>query len=294
MNVLIPAVLCILFVLAQFVYPQTHWFHHGSYAALLLALIAIQWWQLRRHRHEVLAACGATLIGIAGLASSLFGPETQTIVAGPGQVVPLTEPSGVLQFPVSQPPTAPVLRRQGRSDVTVVLGGRRTFLANYILWTQSRTAAYIQAFDAAGAHLTLTQPQSTNASFLSPILLFGESKTFQNQNLAVDSFSLPAVHRNINAVLFTADAIGTLQKISSDPRPGILFAVSGDRGRTLPGGIGMARTGDTIALAGVRLRPVIEDFPTVVIASAPYLPVTVLGLLLFAVAGVKNQYRSRT
>lgn len=286
--------LCVVLVLAQFVYPQTTWFHHGSYAALLMALLSIQWWQLRRRRHDVLAVCGATLIGIAGLASSLFGPETQTIVAGPGQAVPLSEPSGVLQFPVSQPPTAPALRRPGRADVTIALGGRRTFLANYVLWTQSRTAAYIEAFDARGAHLTLTQPQSTNASFLSPILLFGETKTFENQKLAVDSFSLPAVHRNVNAVLFPSDAIAKMQKLSSDPRPGILFAVSGEGGRTLPRGIGLARSGDTIALAGVRLRPVIEDFPTVVIASAPYLPLTALGLLLFAVGRFKNRFRWRT
>jgi len=294
LNGLIAGVLCILLVLAQFVYPQTTWFHHGSYAALVVALIAIQWWLFRRQRRDVLAICGATLIGIAGLGSSLFGPETQTIVAGPGQAVPLSEPLGVLQFPVAQPPTAPALHRTGRTDVTVALGGRRTFLANYVLWTQSRTAAYIEAFDERGAHLTLTQPQSTNASFLSPILLFGETKMFQNQNLAVDSFSLPAVHRNVNAVLFSTDAIANMRKLSSDPRPGILFAVSGDGGRTLARGIGLARSGDTIALANVRLRPVIEDFPSVVIASAPYLPLTGLGLLLFTVGRLKNRSRSRT
>ena len=283
-------------MIAQDVFPESSWYHSGSYAGLLLGLLALQWWALRRRHGEMLAIFGATIVTVAGLASSLFAPATQLIVAGPGQTINLSEPAGSLQFPVVQPPGAPALHRPGKSDITLDMGGRRTYLANYIVWTRPRTAAYVEAFDNRGAHLTITQPQATNVPFLSPVLLFLETKEFKDAtgatpaNLPVDTFSLPAAHRTVNAVLFGTDVIAKMQRLSSDSRPGILFAVSGDRDQPLRDAIGLARSGEVVELGGVRLRPVVESFPTVVIASGPYLPVTVLGLLLF----FKNRFRWRT
>lgn len=300
LNPLLFAPLCIALVLAQDAFPESPWFHNGSYAALLLALVTLQCWALRRRPDDVLAVCGATVIAVTGLASSLFAPDLQTIVAAPGQTVDLNEPASALQFPISQPPSSPVLQRRGKRDVTIDIGGRRTFLADYILWTQPRTAAYIEAFDSRGAHLTVTQPQATSAPFLSPVLLFVQTKAFNDPksnapaDLRVDSFSLPAVHRSVNAVLFTKAVVTKMQRLMSDPRPGILFEVSDDRGKPLQGALGLARSGSTIALGGVRLRPVIEDFPTVVIASAPYLPVLIIGLVIFLAGILRSRFRSRT
>jgi hypothetical protein len=300
LNPLVIAPLCIVLVLAQDAFPESPWFHHGSYAALLLALVGLQWWALRRRPAELLAVCGATVIAVAGLASSLFAPDLQTIVAGPGQTVNLNEPASALQFPVSQPPSSPVLHRPGKGDLTIDIGGRHIFLANYILWTQPRTAAYIEAFDGRGAHLTVTQPQATSVPFLSPVLLFIETKEFNDPKsslpatLPVDSFSLPAVHRSVNAVLFSKDVVAKMQRLAGDARPGILFAVADDRGKQLQGALGLARSGDTIALGGVRLHPIIEEFPTVVIASGPYLPVVLLGVLIFVAGILKNRFRWRS
>ena len=288
MPVFIAAALCIALVLVQDVLPANSWYHQGSYAGVLIATLVWQWWLVRRYWKYAVIVAGATIIGVAGLASALLAPDTQTVVRGPGESVPIADPAGVLQFPATRPPTPPLLRRPGRADVAIDVGGRRTYLAAYILWAQPRTAAYVEVTDPRGARLTITQP--TNTSFLSPVLLFRATETIAGTDHDVDSFAVPATHRSVRAVLFTAKQIATMPRLASDPRPGILFAVADESGKLLPDGIGMARDGQTVTLGGVALRASIEPFPTVVIAAGPYLPLVALGLIvcLFGVFRVRS------
>lgn len=279
MPVLIAALGCIALVLAQDVFPAQPWYHQGSYAVVLTALMVCAWWMLRRYRAHALVCAGATLVGVAGLACALFAPDPQTIVRGPGESVPLSEPAGVLQFGLAQPPQAPLLKRTGRADVAIDTGGRRTYLAAFILWSKPRTSAAVAAFDSRGARLTITQP--LNTSFLSPVLLFANTAPIGGRTLPVDSFAVPAARLNVKAVLL------------SDPHPGVLFAVENDRGALLPGAIGMAGAGQLVRLGGIRLRATLQPFPEVIVAPAPYLPLVLLGLALGAFGLVKNQSRSR-
>ncbi|MDQ6930940.1 MAG: hypothetical protein M3126_09775 [Candidatus Eremiobacteraeota bacterium] len=279
MPVLIAAVACIVAVLAQDFFPAQPWYHQGSYAVLLMALIAWQWWMVRRYRTYLLLCAGATLVGVAGIACSLFAPDPQTIVRGPGESIPLSEPSGVLQFGVAVPPQAPVFERPGRAAVSIGVSGRRTYLAAFILWTKPRTSASVAAFDSHGARLTITQP--LNTSFLSPVLLFANTAPIGGRNLPVDSFAVPAAHRNVKAVLLT------------DPRPGVLFAVEDERGALIPGGIAMAGAGEIVHAGGIGLRASLQPFPEVIVTPAPYLPLVIPGVLLAAFGLFRNRFRSR-
>ena len=291
MPVFIAAILCIALVVIQDIFPGQPWYHQGAYALTLAALISWQWWMVRRYWKYALVVTGATIIGAAGLASSLLSPDPRTIVGGPGESVPITEPAGVLQFPVSRPPLAPILQRPGRSGVAVGLHGR-TYLAASILWTQPRTSAYLEVSDAHGARLTITQP--TNTSFLSPVLLFRNTASIGGQILPVDSFAVPAAHRSVKAVLFTAAGLARMEKRGSEASPGILFAVEDERGQLIPGAIGLARDGEAIQKGGLILRPSIQAFPDVVITSAPYLPAVILGLFLTGIGVFKSRSRSRS
>ncbi|MDP9017099.1 MAG: hypothetical protein M3N19_02105 [Candidatus Eremiobacteraeota bacterium] len=290
MSVVIFALLSAVLVAVQFVFPGAPWFHHGSYAALLIAFIALQVSTVRRLarykdrqlRAIALVVFGSAVVTLAGLASGLLAPDTQTAVRGPGETVPLTEPAGALQFPID-PSAAPVFRRDGHRDMIVDAGSRR-FLPTFVFFTEPRVAASVRVTDAQGRHLTMTQP--TNTSFLSPVLLFAQTTDIGGRRLPVDSFAVPAAHRSVKAVLFNADAIARMgTSTSRDPRPGVLFAVEDERARMLPGAIALARDGDSVLIGGLRLKAAIITFPAVVIAPVPNLPVSVLGMLLL-IAGL--------
>ncbi|GAC1388139.1 MAG: hypothetical protein NVSMB31_01620 [Vulcanimicrobiaceae bacterium] len=291
MSAVILALLSAILVVAQVVLPGTAWFHHGSYAALLLTIGGLQLWAWRRSvRGKNLRANGLALVVfgsavliLAGLASALLAPDAQTVVRGPGESVPLSEPAGVLQFPIDAL-ALPLFHRPGHLDMSLS-GAAGRYLPTYVFQIEPRAAASIQVADSHGRHLTMTQP--TNTSFLSPVLLFAQTTDIGGHQLPVDSFAVPAQHRAVKAVLFAADAIARMgTNTARDPRPGVLFAVEDERGRVLPGAIGLARTRDTIALGGLRFRAEIITFPAVVILPVPNLPVVLLGLLLLATGAV--------
>jgi len=94
---------------------------------------------------------------------------------------------------------------------------------------------------------------------------------------------VPAVRRNVKAVLFTPQQAAQLHTA----RPAgnaVLFAVSDAADRVLPHGIGIASSGETVALGDLRLRAAVSTFPAIVVASVPFVPAFLLGLLLCALA----------
>ena len=284
-------------VLAQDVYPGADVYHYGWYNAIdvaLFVLAALQLRSLRRTHASALpglaaAAFGGAIVVFSGVASGLMAPDTHVVVGAPGATVRDPNAGGSFVFPL----TGDVVElQQGRGAASVGARGRR-YTGSYILWEKPRTVLAVAAADARGNHLTITQP--TNASFLSPVLLMQQQTTIDGMNVRFDSFSVPAVRRNVKAVLFTEQQAAQLH---TDPpivgEPAILFAVADTRDRVLPGGIGIAPSGVEKPIGGLRLLARVQQYPAVVVASAPYWPILVLGLLVIAAGTLRIRSRSRT
>jgi hypothetical protein len=271
-------------VLAQDAYPGAGVYHSGWYNALNIAIFVLAAAQVRalRKRDAALfsglaaATFGAAIVVFAGVASGLMGPDTHTIVGAPGASVHDDDVSGDFVFPLSG---GAVMVQRGRSMLAI--GSGRRYAGGFIFWQQPRTVLAIDAADARGNHLTITQP--TNASFLSPVLLMQQRTIIDGMNVQFDSFSVPALRRNVKAVLFNEQQAAQLH---TDPpivgQPAILFAVSNSAEQVVPHGIGITAPGVSKTIGDLRLTGNVQQYPAIVVASAPYLPVLILGLLLVA------------
>lgn len=287
-------------VVAQDAYPGAAVYHAGWYNALDIALFVLSIGRLRalRKTHAQVfsalaaAAFGGAIVVFAGVASGLMGPDTHAVVGAPGASVRDDDVGGSFAFPLNG---SVVDLEHGRSSVPV--GAGRRYTGGFVLWQKPRTVVHVDAADLRGGHLTITQP--TNASFLSPVLLMQQRTTIDGMDVRFDSFSVPAAQRNVKTVLFTAQQAAQLH---TDPPiiggPAILFAVADTADRVIPGGIGIASPGVQKAIGGLRLSATVESYPAIVVASAPYWPILVLGLLLCIAAalrlGAKTPFRSRT
>jgi hypothetical protein len=283
-------------VVAQDVYPGAAAYHAGWYNALDIALFILGAWRLRvlqktqaaRFSSLAVAAFGAAIVVFTGVASGLMGPDTHTVVGAPGASVRDDDAGGSFVFPLSGDT---ILLQRGRSTVTV--GASRRYTGAFILWQEPRTVVHVDAADPRGGHLTITQP--TNASFLSPVLLMQQQTVIDGMNVRFDSFSVPAAQRNVKAVLFTEQQAAQLH---TDPpivgEPAILFAVADTADRVLPHGIGLAQPGVQKAIGGLRLTATVLSYPAVVVASAPYWPVLVVGLLLCLAGALQIRIPSRS
>lgn len=282
-------------VLAQDVFPGSNVYHYGWYNALDVALFVLAAMQLRPFRKThgpvfsllAAAAFGGAIVVFAGVSSGLMGPDTHTIIGAPGASVRDNDVGGSFVFPLSGNTVA---FERGNARVTVASG--RRYAGGFVLWERPRTVVHIEAADARGGHLTITQP--TNASFLSPVLMMEQSTSIDGMHVRFDSFSVPAAQRNVKAVLFSAQQAAQLH---ADPpiagQPAILFAVADFKDRVVPGGIGIVPPDVEKSLGGLRLTASIQTYPAVVIASAPYWPILVLGLLLCGFCAVRTiQQRS--
>jgi hypothetical protein len=274
-------------VLAQDAYPGADIYHYGWYNAIDIAFFVLATAQLRRLRTKYAAAFsglaaatfGAAIVVFAGVASGLMGPDTHTVVGAPGASVHDDDAAGDFVFPLS---AGPVMLQRGRSQLAI--GPGRRYAGGFIFWQQPRTVLAVDAADVRGNHLTITQP--TNASFLSPVLLLQQRTTIDGMNVQFDSFSVPALRRNVKAVLFNEQQAAQLH---TDPpivgQPAILFAVANSADQVVPHGIGITAPGISKAIGDLRLTGIVEHYPALVAASAPYLPVLILGLLLLAAGG---------
>jgi hypothetical protein len=281
-QAMIAAALLAAAAFAQDIVPTWTGFHEWQYAALLVVLAI---WPLayigfvRKGGDGVfgerfaVALIGALLIGVAGLACGLLGPDTLTVTRAPGTVVPLPDVGVAAFFPnadaagIANGDADLLLRRRGGVSTAIAPGGRR-FLGSFALELHPRHAAYVEVRDARGSRLTVTQP--TGSTFLSPVLLFPSSVPIGGQTLPADSFAVPAAHRRVEAMYFSPEAVrGTRAGQSIGLHPATLFAVQDDVGRMLPGGISLSAQGRETRAGGLLIRSTTGTYPELLVSEVP-------------------------
>ena len=220
------------------------------------------------------------LVGIAGFSAALFGADLQTLVRAPGERVNLEEPQGIAAFPFTEDPAAASLRVSlVRGSSSIDVGPSKRYLMQYVVWTVPRDMAEVSVGTARDEHLTVTQPSGT--AFLSPVLLFAQTAAIAGKEYPVDTFSVPAVRRQVKAVYFSAGDVARLKTASAGPA--LLVAVEDDAGNVLPGALRMIATGSQATVGGLTIHVRTLTYPALVIASAPLLPLLVLGIGAYAV-----------
>jgi hypothetical protein len=291
------AMLAIALVLAQDVYPFTPLYHTWQYAlALAIALVVMLAYANAVRRGEdgvagkrlLVAMAGAALVDVAGLASGLLGPDTASVIGTPGTVMPIPALGAAAFFaPVdagalARGASGVMLRRRGAAEIALVPSSRRV-IGESLIYLEPRPAAYVEAFDERGTHLTITQP--TNASFLSPVLLFRERQRIGAFDLPFDSFATPARHRLVRALYFTPRQLAQFSHANATAfadktAPALVLTAADDAGKPL--GITLAASGRTVALGGIRVRATIGTYPALAIAATPATWALVAGIVLFA------------
>lgn len=288
-----PALLGALLIaaaLAELLLPGRALYHTGWFNVALVAAIIVMAAGIpkplralpsgRARAAVIAAAFFAAMTGFAAIASGLLGPDEHTVVAAPGETVRMDELGGALAFPLANAGAVQSAVALRRGDAATSIGARR-IVGSFLLEPVSRPVVAIDAGDARGAHLTVTQP--TGASFLSPVLLMQGRQSIDGMNVPYDSFDVPAVHRTVKIVLFSSDQTAHLPGLDGS-QPAVLFDVENANGAELHGGIGVAVSGRRVVLGGLSLRPTIFDYPAIRIVSVPNLTITVVASLLAVVA----------
>jgi hypothetical protein len=293
------ALLAIALVLAQDVHPQTGLYHTWQYAlALAIALVVVLAYAngARRGTDGLVgkrlawAMLGPAAVTVAGMASGLLGPDTATVIGTPGTVNPIPALGAAAFFSPADAASIErggggvVLRRRGAAEVGLD-GAARRVLGESLVYLEPRPAAYVEAFDERGAHLTITQP--TNSSFLSPVLLFRERQRIGEISVPLDTFAAPAQKRVVRALYFTPAELAGFQHVASAAaggRPALVVTVADDAGHPL--GITLVPSGRDTAVAGIRVRATLGTYPALAIAAAPPSWVLAAGIALFVLGVV--------
>jgi hypothetical protein len=288
------AVLVIALVVAQDVSPATPLYHTWQYAvavAIGIAVVLAYGNGARRGddgiagRRLLLAVAGAVVVGVAGLASGLLGPDTVSVIGTPGTVTPVPALGAAAFFApadaaaIARGDAGVTLRRRNAAEVTLVPGARRV-LGESLVSLDARVAAYVEAYDARGAHLTVTQPVGT--AFLSPVLLFRDHQRIGAFDVPFDTFAAPAQHRVLRALYFTPEQLRRFAHGGAAvdaTKPAVIVTAADDTGKQL--GITIAASGRTIALAGIRVRVTLGTYPALTVASAPVTWALIAGIVLF-------------
>lgn len=286
------ALVAIALVLAQVVAPGAAFYHTWQYAlALALALAVIVPYAKGAWRggdgvagkRLAVAFAGAAIVDIAGLASGLLGPDTASVVGTPGTVAPIPALGTAAFFApadaaaIARNGADVALRRRGGGEIPL-RGNARRVLGESVVYRVPRPAAYVEATDGRGGHLTITQP--TNPSFLSPVLLFRDRQRVGPLSVPFDTFATPAQHRVFRALYFTPEDLARFRHAAADVRaPSVVLTAADDAGRPL--GITLAASGRDVEVGGVRVRLTLGSYPALGIASAPEPWALAAGLLVF-------------
>lgn len=259
------------------------WFNVGLLAAGCVA-VALARREFARRRSEVAriavvaAALGVAVVALAGVSSGLLAPDNRTIVGAPGQRVPVDDLGGSLLFPAADVSAADatVVLERGARDVSI--GERGRIAGSFVLRPVSRQVVFVEAHDDRGGRLTVTQP--SGSAFLSPVLLMQQRQTIGGFDVPYDSFAVPAAHRLVRAVLFSEQEASLMRGLAGGSGPAVLFAVDDENDRPLPHAIDAARSGATIALAGLQLRGTVLTYPAIEIVAIPSLAAVIAGVVL--------------
>ncbi len=286
------AAIVIALVAAQDLYPQTPLYHTWQYAlALAIGLVVVIAYANGARRGAdgaagkrlLLAMAGALIAGVAGLASGLLGPDTARVVGTPGTVVPVPALGAAAFFGAADAATIArasagvILRRRNASEIALAPATRR-LTGESLVYLEPHPAAFVEAFDEQGAHLTVTQP--TNPSFLSPVLLFRQRQRIGALNVPFDTFAAPARHRVVRALYFTPGDLAQFNRANPDTKaPALVLTVADETGKPL--GITLAASGKDVSVAGIRVRATIGAYPALAVAAAPPAWALVLGAVFF-------------
>ncbi len=281
----------ILCALIELLFPGNDVYHYGWFNVLLAALIAVALMPLPRavgaikipRARAALAACiaGGVVAGFATIASGLLGPDSQLLVAAPGATVRVDALGGSLVFPIAPS------NRSAQSGVQLVRGGDaqtitgRRYDGPFLLEAVARDVVAVDVSDVRGGHLTMTQP--TGNTFLSPVLLMQSQQTIAGMTVPYDSFAVPAAHRVVKAVYFSAQEAARMPSIGAAV-PVVLFDVENDNEVEVKNGIGIARDGARVTLGGLQLEPHVFNYPAVNLVSVPDIRVVGFAVAL-AIAG---------
>jgi len=284
------ALAAIALTLAQDVVPGLDAYHAWQYAASLgFAMIVLFAALLRAARAGVtggrrfaFALAGALVVAGGGLASCLLGPDTITVRGTPGTVTPVPD-LGVAAF-FGQTDAAGIAA--GSAGVTLrsrtaapidITPGHNTFGSQSIAYLTPGPAAFIDAHDARGNHLTITQPQG--AAFLSPILLFPGDQPIHGKSFPIDTFAVPAYERIVRALYFSAADAKQFPR-ADFKGPIVLLSMSANDGGEI--GIAVAPSDKPVTIGGISLQATIGTYPRLSVASAPPLAASGIGLAAFA------------
>ncbi|HEV2642061.1 MAG TPA: hypothetical protein VGT98_05120 [Candidatus Elarobacter sp.] len=286
------AAIVIALAAAQDLYPQTPLYHTWQYAlALSIGLVVTLAYANGARRGAdgvagkrlLLAMAGAVVAGVAGLASGLLGPDTAIVVGTPETVVPIPALGAAAFFgaadadAISRASAGVIVRRSGGGQIALAPGARRV-VGESLVYLEPHPAAYVDAYDEHGAHLTITQP--TNPSFLSPVLLFRQRQRVGSLDVPFDTFATPGRHRVVRALYFTPRDLAEFNRANVDTtRPALVLSVADDAGKPL--GITLAAAGHDVTVAGIRLRAMVGEYPALAVASAPPTWALVAGAVLF-------------
>jgi hypothetical protein len=287
------ALIAIAATLAQDVAPGLDAYHSWQYATGLafaaLVLLAALWRALRSGRSGgrrfAFALAGALTVTIGGLASGLLGPDTITVRGIPGTVTPVPD-LGVAAF-FGQTDAAGIaagnagitLRSRGAAPVDIE-AGHPIYGSMSVEYLVPAPAAFIDAHDAHGNHLTVTQPQG--AAFLSPILLFPNEQPIHDKPFPIDTFAVPAFARVVRTLYFSVADEKMFPNVHFNV-PIVLFSMTGDDGAQV--GITIAQSQKPVTLGGITLEATIGTYPRLAVASAPPLAASSIGIAAF-VAGL--------
>lgn len=244
------------------------WYNASAVATLVLAALRMRGLRpgsSRAASARSVAFAGAAIVSLTGVAAGLMGPDTHEVAGVPGSTVHDAQAGIAIAFPLHADPMP-----------------HRRYAGGVVLWETPRTVVDVRAADARGNAVTITQP--TNGVFLSPVLLMQQKAPIAGMRVRVDSFAVPALHRSVHAVLFTAAQAAQLRTGLPPGVPAVLFAVSTDAGAPVPQGIGIVPSGQERAIGGMRLTATVRSYPAVVVAAAPYLPAMILGVTLLVAA----------
>ena len=296
------AVLAIALTIVQDLLPARDWYHGWEFITILavaiVALLANASTAVRGpapDKRFALALAGAIAVGVAGLLSGLIGPDTITVVGTPGTVTPVMDLSAAAFFPTADAQSLTggdatvILRRRGAEAVTI--GSHPQPLGLSVVFTQMQPAAYIVVRDANGNRLTVTQPN--NPAFLSPVMLFRQKQEIHAQTLPLDTFAVPAAHRTVHILYFSAAALSAMQQNPAGAgQAGAILSVS-DEGGTPQGHIAMVTSGNSATIGGITITVTLGTYPVLQVASAPQPFVVLGGILVFAGALLWSAFGGR-
>jgi hypothetical protein len=273
-------------VVAELALPGRAVYHAGWFNALLLATVAGIGLNVRRLVDTrvkgislTLAAVGVAIVAAAGIAYGLLAPDDATVVAAPNAQIRVNDLGGVVRFGSD----ANITLVRGASATVVPTSGRRLAGA-FILRSIPRAVVAVDVSDARGGHLTMTQPNGT--VFLSSVLTMAHDQAISGVALPFDTFAVPALHRIVHAVLFDPhQAAALLPTFSAGGKSVILFAVDDETDRPIPGAIAVARDGDSVFVAGLRLRPTVTTYPALAYFAVPMPLMVGLGILVVLLGG---------